>query len=73
MPEEVAGGSSSASPTYRSSGSTNMRSGTFSGSSTFGGVRNLSGTKGKNIVLTGPPAPRWINVPSINKTLPRFC
>ena len=25
------------------------------------------------IVIPGPPAPRWINVPSINKPQPRFC
>ena len=66
-------GCSSASPTSSSYSSTNIMSGTFPGSTTFGGVRNLSGTKGEKIVLPGPPAPRWISVPSVSKTLPRFC
>ena len=53
LPEEVAGGSSSSSPTSGSSGSTNIRSGTVSGSTALGGVRSFSGTKGKK--SSSPP------------------
>ena len=54
LPEAVARGSTSASPTLGFLGSTNISSGEFSGSTTFTGVRNLSGTKRKKSPSQAP-------------------